>query len=121
MTVVKIYVLLADKGAQNPHNGTLSLLNVGWTVTQLRRSMGPSVAVGAQPLLTGPQVVVVLIEAELAMCNKSLTLEIELLSDDGDIVEIPGPAGPRRCAWNSRSWCPVPRACPPVSRAGPRP
>ena len=40
MSGVKIYVLLADRGTQNPHNGTLSLLNVGWAVTQLRRPMG---------------------------------------------------------------------------------
>jgi hypothetical protein len=109
---VKIYVLLADKGTQNPHNGTLSLLNVGWAVTQLRRPIGPSTAEGAQPLLTGPQVVVVLIEAELAMCNRSLTLEIELLTEDGDIVEIPGPGGSQAVRLEQPLMVPSPSGVP---------
>ena len=77
--------------------------------------------VGAQPLLSGPQVVAVLIEAELAMCNRSLTLEIELLTEDGDVVEIPGPTGLRQFAWSRLSWSPAPRAYPPAFPAGPRP
>jgi hypothetical protein len=109
---VKIYVLLADKGTQNPHNGTLSLLNVGWAVTQLRRPMGPAMATSPQPLLTGPQVVVVLIEAELAMCNRSLTLEIELLTEDGDVVEIAGPAGPQAVRLEQLLMVPSPSGVP---------
>ena len=109
---MKIYVLLADKGAQNPHNGTLSLLNVGWTVTQLRRPMGPPMAAGLPPLLTGPQVVVVLIEAELALCNRSLTLEIELLTEDGDVVEIPGPAGAQAVRLEQPLMVPSPSGVP---------
>jgi hypothetical protein len=38
-------------------------------------------------------VVVVFMEAELGMCNKTLTLEVELLTEDGQVVAIPGPAG----------------------------
>ena len=109
---VKVYVLLAEKGAQNPHNGTLSLLNVGWAITQLRGPMGSPKAVGAPPLLTGPQVVVVLIEAELAMCNRSLTLEIELLTEDGDVVEIPGPAGSQAVRLEQSIMVPSPSGVP---------
>ena len=109
---MKIYVLLAEKGAQNPHNGTLSLLNVCWAGTQLRRPMGPPVGEGAQPLLSGPQVVVVLIEAELAMCNRSLTLEIELLTEDGDVVEIPGPTGPQAVRLEQTLMVPSPSGVP---------
>ena len=111
---VKIYVLLADRGTQNPHNGTLSLLNVGWAVTQLRRPMGlgPGLGTAAAPLLTGPQVVVVLIEAELAMCNRSLTLEIELLTEHGEIVEVPGPAGPQAVRLEQSLMVPSPSGVP---------
>ncbi len=109
---MKIYVLLADKGAQNPHNGTVSLLNVGWTVTQLRRQIGPTTAEGGQPLLTGPQVVVVFIEAELALCNRALTLEIELLTEDGDVVEIPGPGGSQSVRLEQSLMVPSPSGVP---------
>ena len=35
---MKVTVLLADKGTNNPQGGTLNLLNVGWTRTVLRPS-----------------------------------------------------------------------------------
>jgi hypothetical protein len=88
------------------------LLNVGWAVTQLRRAMSPGVTMGGSPLLTGPQVVVVLIEAELAMCNKSLTLEIELLTEDGEVVEIPGPAGAQAVRLEQSLMVPSPSGVP---------
>jgi hypothetical protein len=90
---VKIYVLLADRGTHNTQTGTLSLLNVGWAVTHLRPSPGQGSADPATPLVTGPYVVVVFIEAELGMCNKTLMLQVELLTEDGQVVSIPGPAG----------------------------
>ena len=93
MALVKLYVLLADRGTHNPQNGTLSLLNVGWAVTQLRRHMNQGPAGPGQPLMTAPYVVVVFMEAELGMCNKTLTLEMELLTEDGDVVENPWPRG----------------------------
>jgi hypothetical protein len=112
VAVVKIYVLLADRGSQNPHNGTLNLLNVGWSVTQLRRAMGPGIAPNTGPLVTGPQVVVVFIEAELAMCNRSHTLQIELLTEDGDVVEIQGPAGPQAVRLEQPIMVPSPAGVP---------
>jgi hypothetical protein len=108
---VKVYVLLADRGTQNPQSGTLSLLNVGWAVTQLRRPMVQGAPAGAA-LVTAPQVVVVLIEAELGMCNRSLTLEIELLSDDGDVVEIPGLPGPQAVRLEQSIMVPSPAGVP---------
>jgi len=109
---VKVYVLLADRGAQNAQNGTLSLLNVGWTVTQLRRVMGPGVPPGIAPLVTGPQVVVVFIEAELAMCNRALNLQIELLTEDGEVVDIPGPAGHQPVRLDQPIMVPSPAGVP---------
>ena len=32
---MKVHVLLADKGTNNPQAGTLNLLNAGWGVTQV--------------------------------------------------------------------------------------
>lgn len=89
---MKIYVLLADRGTHNPASGTVNLLNAGWAVTQLRRPMGPGN--GPQPpLVTAPHVVVVFLECELGMCNRPLTLEIVLVSQDEQVVQVPGPAG----------------------------
>jgi hypothetical protein len=109
---VKVHVLLADRGAQNPHNGTLSLLNVGWAVTQLRRGLGSGAPAGTPPLVTGPQVVVVFLEAELAMCNKSLNLEIELRNEDGNVVEIAGPAGQQPVRLEQSIMVPSPPGVP---------
>lgn len=112
MSVVKLYVLLADRGVQNAQTGTVSLLNVGWTVTQLRRVMGPGVPPGIAPLVTGPQVVVVFIEAELAMCNRALTLQMELLTEDGLVVDIPGPSGPQPVRLDQPIMVPSPSGVP---------
>ncbi len=112
VSVVKIYVLLADRGTQSSHNGTLNLLNVGWAVTHLRRAMGPAVPPAAALLVTGPQVVVVLMEAELAMCNRPLTLVIELRTEDGDVVEIPGAAEPQAVRLEQQIMVPSPAGVP---------
>ena len=112
MAIVKIYVLLADRGTQNPQNGTLNLLNVGWAVTQLRRPIGPGAFAPAPLPLSAPQVVVVFLEAELGLCNKTLTLEIELLTEDGAIVEIPGPSGSQAVRLEQQIMVPSPAGVP---------
>jgi hypothetical protein len=109
---VKIYVLLADRGAHNTQTGTLSLLNVGWAITQLRPPPGQSAPDQAVPLVTGQYVVVVFMEAELAMCNKTLTLEIELLTEDGQVVGIPGPAGAQAVRLEQPIIVPSPAGVP---------
>jgi hypothetical protein len=109
---VKIYVLLADRGTHNTQTGTLSLLNVGWAVTQLRPSPGQPLAGPAAPLVTGPNVVVVFIEAELGMCNKTLTLEVELLTEDGEVVSIAGPNGPQAVRLEQPIMVPSPPGVP---------
>ena len=112
MALVKLYVLLADRGTHNPQNGTLSLLNVGWAVTQLRHHMNQGPVGPGQPLMTAPYVVVVFMEAELGMCNKTLTLEMELLTEDGDVVEIPGPAGAQAVRLEQPIMVPSPPGVP---------
>lgn len=109
---MKVYVLLADRGTHNTQTGTLSLLNVGWAVTQLRRPAGLPNIEPVPTLVTGPYVVVVFIEAELAMCNKTLTLEIELVSEDGELVAIPGPAGAQAVRLEQPIMVPSPPGVP---------
>jgi len=111
VSTVKIYVLLADRGTQNSQNGTLSLLNAGWAVIHLHRPMAIGAA-NAAPLVTAPHVVVVFLEAELGMCNKALTLEIELLTEDGGRVEIPGPTGPQVVRLEQPIMVPSPSGVP---------
>jgi hypothetical protein len=86
---MKVSVVLADKGT-NTQQGTLNLLNVGWVQTQL----GPSPLVPGQ-LLTPPHAVVVFFEVEHAYCNHPIELVIALLTQDGQTVEMPSPAGPQ--------------------------
>ncbi len=109
---MKIYVLLADRGTHNSHTGTLSLLNVGWAVTPLRRPPGQPAADPASSLVTGPYVVVVFIEAELGMCNRTLTLEVELLTEDGHVVAIQGPAGSQAVRLEQAIIVPSPPGVP---------
>ncbi|HET9058429.1 MAG TPA: hypothetical protein VFN61_00800 [Acidimicrobiales bacterium] len=109
---MKIYVVLAERGAQNNQNATVSLLNVGWSVTQLRRPMSQVAEGQAPPLVTGPLVVVVFIEAELAMCNRPLGLEIELISEDGRQVEVSGPSGAQAVRLEQQIIVPSPPGVP---------
>jgi hypothetical protein len=109
---VKIYVLLADKGTSNPQTGTLNLLNVGWAVTQLRRPLGPGAHPAVPLMVTAPQAVVVFIEAELGMCNKPFTLEIELLTEDGEVVEVQTPTGPQAVRLQQQIMVPSPAGVP---------
>jgi hypothetical protein len=109
---LKIYVLLAERGTHNTDTGTLSLLNVGWAVTPLRRPPGQLAADPAPGLVTGPYVVVVLIEAELGMCNRTLTLEVELLTEDGHVVAIQGPAGAQAVRLEQAIIVPSPPGVP---------
>ncbi len=110
---MKVYVLLAERGVQHPQTGLVSLLNVGWAVTQLRRPLAPSPLPGGPlPMVTGPQTVVVLLEAELAMCNRPLLLEIELLDDDGAVVPVDGPGGLQAVRLEQQVVVPSPSGVP---------
>lgn len=80
---MKVSVLLADKGTNNPAAGTLNLLNVGWGVTKLSGR------------ITAPHAVAVFFEADLAECNRPVAVVLELVNDDGQVVDLPGPAGPQ--------------------------
>ena len=62
--------------------------------------------------MTGPQVVVVFLEAELAMCNRPIALEIELVSEDGEVVDVPGPAGPHPVRLEQKLIVPSPPGVP---------
>ena len=82
---MKVLVLLAEKGTQNPQ-GTLNLLGVGWTQTLLNP--------GAPGMwVTGPQAVAVFYEVEPRHCNHPIDMVIELVTQDGETVQVPGPTG----------------------------
>lgn len=88
---MKVLVILADKGSQNPQ-GTLNLLGAGWTQTSLLPAGNPA-APGMQ--LTPSQAVAIFYEVEPHRCNHPIELLIELWTQDGHVVELPGPAGPQ--------------------------
>ena len=109
---MKIDVVLADKGTNNPAQGTLNLLNAGWVQTQLT----PSPLAGGQ-LITSPHIVVVFMEIEAARCNRPLELVIALLNEDGRPVEMPTPQGPQPVRVSSLVTIPSP-AMAPIGAAG---
>lgn len=85
---MKLQILLADKGTQNPHAGTLNLLNVGWHQT--------SIAPGPPGMaITPPHAVAIFWEVDPQYCNKPIELVVSLVTEDGNPVELPGPAGPQ--------------------------
>lgn len=87
---MKVQVLLADKGTPNLQQGTLNLLNVGWSQTGLR----PAGPMGL--LLTPPFAVAVFFEVDHHHCNHPIDLVLSLVTEDGTPVEVPGPAGPQQ-------------------------
>jgi hypothetical protein len=89
---VKVSVLLADKGSVNVQQGTLNLLNVGWTQTPLR----PAGAMIPGGYMTPAQAVAIFFEVDHKRCNREISLVLELINDDGRPVEVDGPAGPQK-------------------------
>ena len=85
---MRLSVLLADKGTNNPQAGTLNLLNVGWKQTRLNPA--PMVPGG---FITPPHAVAVFFEVEHHRCNHAISLEIRLATEDGQTVQVPGPSG----------------------------
>ncbi len=85
---MKVAVLLADKGTVNPQVGTLNLLNVGWQVTHVN----PQLGIGA-PL--PPQAVAIFYEVDFDKCNRDIELKVELVNQDGNVIDLMGPAGPQ--------------------------
>jgi hypothetical protein len=75
---VKVHILLADKGTNNPPQGTLNLLNAGWSVTTVHPG---------HP--TPDQAVAVFVEAEWNECNKPHDFVLELVDAEGNLVMVP--------------------------------
>jgi len=85
---MRLSVLLADKGTNNPAAGTLNLLNVGWKQTRLNPA--PMVPGG---FITPPHAIAIFFEVEHQRCNHSISLVLRLTNEDGQTVQVPGPSG----------------------------
>ena len=112
---MKVTVLLADKGTRDRQKATLNLLNAGWTSTRLQ----PPTAALPGPLsgmsLTSPHAVAVFYEVEPHLCNKQIQLMVELVTEDGKPVELPGPAGPQEMRLAQMITIQSPGGVPPGS------
>jgi hypothetical protein len=108
---VRVSVLLADRGTPNLASGTLNLLNVGWSVTRFQPapSGGPF---HSGLYLTAPHVVAVFFELEQAHLNHPIELLLELLTEDGRAVDVPGPAGPQPMRMQTEITVPSPGGLP---------
>ena len=102
---MKVQILLADKGTQNPQAGTLNLLNVGWSQTGLS-SPAPGVSI------TPAHAVAVFYEVEPHHCNHPIDLLLELVTQDGHEVQLPGPAGPQPMRVTQQITIPSPGGAP---------
>jgi hypothetical protein len=78
---VKINVILADAGTQDP-TGKLNLLGVGWSVT----AVGPNG-------LTADSAVAVFLEVPWDKANRELEVVLQLFDDDRSPFLLPTPAG----------------------------
>jgi hypothetical protein len=108
---VKVTVLLADKGTSNPAQSTLNLLNAGWSIQQAVTAIGP-----AGPVVVMPQhAVAVFSEVEPRLCNHPIDLLLELVTQDGQPVEVPGPAGPQIMSISQPITVVSPAGMPPGS------
>lgn len=105
---MKVVVLLADKGTQSPAQGTLNLLNVGWMRTTLQP---PDPLMGGM-VLTPPHAVAIFFEVEPRHCNHPIPLLVDLVTDDGHLVEVPGPAGPQAMRIEQSVTVPSPGGVP---------
>lgn len=105
---MKVTVLLADKGTPNAQQGTLNLLNVGWSQTSLR----PAGAMFPGGFLTPPFAVAIFYEVDPRHCNHQIELVLELLNEDGHPVQIPGPTGPQDMKITQQMTVPSPAGMP---------
>lgn len=112
--LVKVNVLLADKGTPTGNN-SLNLLNAGWTRTVLRQLMMPNPAGGPpiQVLITPPQAVAVFYELDHNYLNRQITITLALEDQDGERIQVPyvGPA-PMPIIFQQQVFVPSPPQAP---------
>lgn len=73
-------LILCDAAQTDSTSGKLHMLGAGWTVT-------------ASP--TAPHAVALMIQVPWDRSNQELPVRVELLTQDGQEVTIPGPTGPQ--------------------------
>lgn len=75
---VDFKVILCQSAAVDGSVGTVHMLGAGWSVT-------------GTP--TSAQAVALLIKVPWDRANQQLHIKVELVTEDGELVELPGPAG----------------------------
>jgi len=73
-------LILCDAAQADSASGKLHMLGAGWTVT-------------SSP--TAPHAVALMIQVPWDRANQELPVRVELLTQDGQAVTIPGPTGPQ--------------------------
>jgi hypothetical protein len=73
-------LILRDAAQADSASGKLHMLGAGWTVT-------------SSP--TAPHAVALMIQVRWDRTNQELPVRVELLTQDGQAVTIPGPTGPQ--------------------------
>lgn len=74
------FKLILCDAAKADENGKLNMLGAGWNLT-------------GSP--TSPHAVALLIQVPWDRANQKIPVRVELLTDDGEAVSIPGPTGPQ--------------------------
>jgi hypothetical protein len=77
---IEYKLILCQSAAADSASGTLHMLGAGWSMT-------------GTP--TSPQAVALLIKVPWDRSNERLHIKVELLTEDGSPVVLPGPAGPQ--------------------------
>lgn len=73
-------LILCDAAQADSASGKLHMLGAGWTVT-------------SSP--TAPHAVALMIQVPWDRANQELPVKVELLTQDGQAVTVPGPTGPQ--------------------------
>jgi hypothetical protein len=97
---VKVNVILADIGSQDSQ-GKLNLLGVGWSMI----GVGPNGR-------TSDMAVAVILEVPWDQCNRELEMALELLTEDGQPVDLPAPGGCQPMRVSQKLVVPVPPGAP---------
>lgn len=73
----RVQLVLADRGTVDQHSGCVNLLNAGWSWSKPAPGTGVAFVIAA------------IVEVPWDRCNVDLPFQLELVTDDGQIVQDP--------------------------------